>query len=99
MLEKNGESCVISPPQELIIKNIVDFTEALKSALEECSSITLNLSQVTDIDTTAIQALVALKNEALLKDIKVILSDMSLEVNEMLSLYNVKEFIHDKGVA
>lgn len=97
MLEKDGENCVINPPQEFVVKNIVNFVEMLKSSLEECNKLTLDLSQVTDIDTTAVQALVALKNEVLLKDIKIIVSSMSSEVDEILSLYNVKEFIQDKG--
>ena len=93
MIIKNGSNCIVTPPNELVIKSVASFVAELKENLVDCKSILLNLDGIIEMDSAGFESLIALKTEALSRDIRLELSDLSCVVEEMLTLYDVVAFM------
>lgn len=94
---KDGNKFIIDAPEELTIRTVKAFHESLKGIFDACEGILLNLIGVVEIDTAGFQLLVALKQEMnhLQKSFGIV--GMSMEVDEIISLYGTGSFFDSKG--
>jgi len=94
---KDGNKFIIDAPEELTIRTVKVFHESLKEGFDACDGILLNLIGVVEIDTAGFQLLVSLKQEMLKRDKSFGIVGMSMEVDEMISLYGAGSFFDAKG--
>lgn len=95
MLIKDGANLIVDPPQELTMRTVKGFYEELKDAFGECEGIFINLIGVIEIDTAGFQMLVALKKEMINLNKKFAIVGMSMEVDEIISLYGAGPFFQE----
>lgn len=92
------ESCfIVSPPEELTIKNIQHVYDELSSLAteEEYEGILLNLIGVVEIDTAGFQLIISFKKEVVSCNKSFTIVGMSSEVAEIIALYNTSTFFEN----
>lgn len=94
---KDGGKFIIDAPEELTIRTVKAFHDSLKEGFDACDGILLNLIGVVEIDTAGFQLLIALKQEMLKLEKSFGIVGMSMEVDEMISLYGTGSFFDSKG--
>ena len=80
---------------ELTIYNAAAFKEAFVPHLEKCKSLVIDLSDVSEIDTSCFQLLIQTKRELEAQDKPVQLVSHSPAVLEVLALLGQEEFFGD----
>lgn len=63
-VEKNNDSCKVKIQGEMNIFNSVELKQSLLNSLIDSSELTIDLSEVSEMDTAGFQLLVMLKLEA-----------------------------------
>jgi anti-anti-sigma factor len=76
---------------DLTIYTATDWTTDLLQRLNDCDSLTVDLSKVAEMDSAGLQLLLLLKREAGQQDCKLVLAHPSETVLEVLDLLNMRE--------
>jgi len=97
MVLESESGYIVRPPADFTMKSIVQFANEVRSLFDNANDLNVELNEVTDIDSSGLQLLVSLKHEALLKGMQIRFLNPSPEVEAMLNVYNVKEFIQIQG--
>jgi len=80
---------------DLTIYNALPLKDRLLAALADCQELELDLSQVSEIDTSGFQLLVLTKREAQRQSKTLRLVAHSAAVREVLDLYNMVGYFGD----
>jgi ABC-type transporter Mla MlaB component len=96
MTEEHGEATQrLSLDEDLTIYHAVGQKEQLMAALAGCDELELDLSQVSEIDTSGFQLLILTKREAIRQGKTPRLVLHSAAVREVLDIYNAASFFGD----
>jgi len=87
--------CSMALSGELTIYNAAEFKAAFMPHLKKCKSLSIDLSDVSEIDTSCFQVLIKAKCELEAHDIPVELHAHSPAVVEVLDLYGQEDFFGD----
>ena len=82
---------------EMTIPNAVELKKGLLDNLAECSELEIDLSQVSEFDTTGFQLLFLAKREADILNKAFRIVSHSLKTLSVLELYNMKDFFEDES--
>lgn len=88
------EQYLLEAPMELTIKNVEQWYTEIKDKLSSPGGVLINLIGVIEIDTAGFQLLVSIKREMLETGRSFNVVGMSIEVDEILSLYNAEAFLN-----
>ena len=94
MFIRENTSLIISPPEELTIRTVKGFVEMLRSELRDYDSLLINLIGVIEIDSAGLQIIIALKNETLQQNKNFSIVGMSMDVDELVSLYQADTYLN-----
>lgn len=94
----NAKACRLAPEGEMTIYTAAEFKESLASALADSADLEVNLSQVSEMDTSGLQLLILAKNECLARGGALRLTGHSSAVREVLDLCNMAAFFGDPMV-
>jgi anti-anti-sigma factor len=94
MFIRDNNALIINPPQELTIHTVNDFLEVIKPELKDFDSLLINLVGVTEIDSAGFQIIISLKNETLEQNKNFSIVGMSMDVDEMVSLYRADSYLN-----
>ncbi|MBE7411114.1 MAG: STAS domain-containing protein [Leptospiraceae bacterium] len=94
--ETLGDSTTIYFEGELNIYSAAELKAELLEFLDSCNSLTIDLDQVTSIDTAGVQILILLKKESDKENKKFILKSHNLVVLRFFDLYGLTGFFADK---
>ena len=83
---KVGDKSVMKFKGEMNIYFAVDLKNALLNAIDEYEEIEVDMSDVSEIDTTAFQLLMSLNHLMIRKEKKLVYSKASQEVEQAISL-------------
>lgn len=92
MIAIEGDCIIVSPPATFTIGCVVEFVNEIKESLTSAEKVLVNMIGVTEIDSAGFQVLVALKKEVELLGKTFQIVGMSVEVNEIIALYDAKYF-------
>jgi len=90
-----GGKCNMALSGELTIYNAAVFKEEFMPHLEKCKSLIIDLSEVSEIDTSCFQLLIQAKRELEAQGKPVELVSHSAAVLEILSLYGQEDYFGD----
>ena len=88
----------IVTPENMTIYEAMEVRELFISALSQEQAAEVNLSQVTEIDSSGLQLMIALKNDAKKYGKMISFTEHSREVIELLDLFNLTTFFGDPVV-
>ena len=91
---KNGK-CNVSLDGELDIYAAASFHEAFMPCLNDCKSIVIDLSEVSEMDTSCFQVLIQAKRECEETGKEMQMVSHSPAVLEILDLYDMENFFGD----
>lgn len=94
MFIRENNSLIINPPEELTIRTVSDFVEAIKPELRDYETLLINLVGVIEIDSAGFQTILALKNETLEQKKNFSIIGMSMDVDELVSLYQADTYLN-----
>jgi anti-anti-sigma factor len=94
MIIRDNDALIINPPQELTIHTLNGFVEVIRPELKDFQSLLVNLVGVTEIDSAGFQILISLKNEAIKQNKNFSIVGMSMDVDEMISLYRADSYLN-----
>lgn len=80
----------LSPEGELTIYNARAFRDELSAALDEHHGLELDLSRVTELDTAALQVILAALRTARTRGIPLDICNISPSVRDLLGLYGLE---------
>jgi len=89
--EKNNDLTTLSIEENFNIYVALDYKNIFMERLSESSSIAIDLSLVTEIDSSAIQLLLLLNREANANNKRVELINPSIPVSGILDLYGLTD--------
>lgn len=84
-----GNRCTLQVEQEMSIYTCADLKDPLLEPLANSRELMLDLSSVSEIDTSGVQLLLLLHREAIRRKVALHLTGMSSVVREALSLYGL----------
>lgn len=90
-----GKQYTVTLDGELSIYTAADFKQELKPCLDDCKSMLIDLSAVTEMDTSCFQVLVQAKRECEKAGKEMQMSGHSPAVLEILELYGMERFFGD----
>lgn len=88
-----GQHCTLKVEQEMAIHTAAAIKDALFEPLAEATTLTLDLSQVTELDTAGVQLLLLLHREVLRRKLTWKLLPVSQAVDEVISLYQLRPIL------
>lgn len=91
---KKGQ-CQMTIEGEMNIYHANDMKAEFLSQLEKCKSMELNLTAVSEIDTSGFQLLLQLKRQCNEEGKEVLLTSHSPAVLEVIELYGMEEYFGD----
>ena len=91
---KKGQ-CQLSIEGEMNIYHASKMKDELVKHLEKCKSMELDLTAVSEIDTTGFQLLLQLKRECNKEGKEVLLTSHSPAVLDVIELYGMEEYFGD----
>jgi anti-anti-sigma factor len=94
MFIRDNDALIINPPQELTIHTLNGFVEVIRPELKDFQSLLVNLVGVTEIDSAGFQILISLKNETIKQNKNFSIVGMSMDVDEMISLYRADSYLN-----
>lgn len=81
--------------EDLTIYNISTLLASLSDLLDKSQVLEIDLSMVSEIDTSGVQLLVHLKNKSLRNNKKLSFKNHSEQVVEAFEMYNISSFFDD----
>ncbi|CAK0778308.1 STAS domain-containing protein [Gammaproteobacteria bacterium] len=84
-----GRRCTLQVEQEMSIYTCADLKDPLLEPLANSRELMLDLSTVSEIDTSGVQLLLLLHREAIRRQVALHISGMSTMVREVLGLYGL----------
>lgn len=84
-----GRRCIIRLEQEMNIYTAATLKEPLLTPLTKSRELALDLTQVSDMDTSGVQLLLMIHREAIRQHVALHITGMSSAVREALSLYGL----------
>ncbi|GBD97814.1 MAG TPA: anti-sigma factor antagonist [Nitrospirae bacterium] len=90
--EKNNGLCRLQIEGEMTISAATELKKSLLDNLANCSELEIDLSQVSEMDTTGFQLLFLVKREASLLNKVFRIISHSPKTLSVLKLYNMKDF-------
>lgn len=94
MSNKRIEPAVLHP-EKMSINEALDLRSLFSETLMEYDQIEVNLSKVTDLDSSGLQLMISLKNDALEQGKNVIFTEHSTDVIDSLDLFNMAKLFGD----
>jgi anti-sigma B factor antagonist len=91
---KKGQ-CQLTIEGEMTIYHANEMKEEFLANLEKCKSMEMDLTAVSEIDTTGFQLLLQLKRECNKEGKEVLLTSHSPAVLEVIELYGMEEYFGD----
>jgi len=88
-VKKQGNSCKITFEGELTIYQVSEVHEKFRKYISTCDSFDIDLQHVTELDTSAVQILLAVKREAVKLGKNVTMTMHSEPVVEVFELLNI----------
>jgi len=95
-IKRSGDAAVVTVKGDLSIYTVPAFYTEIKPVIEENSKIALDLSGVSELDTTAVQALMLLKKECVNRDKTLKLMNHSTVVVKIFDLLGLIGYFGDK---
>lgn len=92
---KKGKHCKLALEGELTIYNAADLKTAMLEHLKSATEMEIDLSEVSEVDTAALQVLACTKRDAENNSIPFSLVHHSKSVIEALDLYNMTSYFGD----
>lgn len=96
--EQDQTQTILSIENEMTIYTVSELKNAIYSHLKSDHKLQINLSDVTEIDSSGIQLLMFLKNEACHKKNSLIFIEHSQAVVDVVELFNLSSFFNDPVV-
>lgn len=96
-VEKDGESGLISVEGEMNIYNANELKEALMKAVDGEGSVALDLSRVSEMDSSGLQIVLLAWRETDRKGVPFRLAGVSGPVEDVLSLFDLKRLFCENG--
>ncbi len=93
MIVRDNNLLIISPPEEFTVRTVAAFVELARSELHDYDGLLVNLIGVIEVDTAGFQVLVALKNEATAHNKSFDIVGMSMDMDEIISLYHANSYL------
>lgn len=90
-IEKIGDKKVISIEGEMTIFNATTIASSID--ISDCQELDIDLSNVTDFDTSGLQILVAIRKEAVNKNIKTRFLNLSEPIENLLNIFRLKDYL------
>jgi len=95
---KKGKKKALSLTGELTIYNALEFKQQLTTHMQDITELELDLSDVSELDTSGFQILLMVKNYLQDKKIDMKMINHSKSVIEVLDLYNMLSVFGDPVV-
>jgi anti-anti-sigma factor len=86
---RQGHRCTLEIEQEMSIYTVAALKEPLLEPLSNSRELALDLSSVSELDTSGVQLLLLLHREAIRRQVALRIVGMSNSVREALSLYGL----------
>lgn len=90
--------CEVELDGELTIYEAAPLKEELFNKIEKCKGVSINLSNVAELDTSCFQILMAAKRECDKREIEFTMNSHSPAVIEIMELYNMGSYFGDPVV-
>lgn len=96
--KKKTGLCEVELDGELTIYEATELSKELFKKLEKCKGVSINLSNVAELDTSCFQILVAAKRECDKREIEFTMNSHSPAVLDVMELYNMGSYFGDPVV-
>lgn len=93
--KKKTGLCDVELDGELTIYEAAALKEELFKKLDKCKGVAINLSNVSELDTSCFQILIAVKRECDKREIEFTMNSHSPAVLEVMELYNMGSYFGD----
>lgn len=91
-IEKKDGLCKLRVETDMTIFNAAELKNELLSDMEDCSALEVDLSQVSEMDTSGFQLLFMMKREAALRNRDFKISSHSQATEAVITLYNMSDY-------
>jgi len=91
-IEKKDGLCKMRVETDMTIFNAAELKKNLLSDLGDCSALEVDLSQVSEIDTSGFQLLFMIKREAVLRNKDFKIASHSPATAAVIDLYNMSDY-------
>ena len=91
-IEKKEGLCKMKIEADMTIFNAAELKNELISDMGDCSSFEIDLSQVSEIDTSGVQLLLLIKKEAALQNKEFKIASHSAATAAVIDLYNMTDY-------
>lgn len=88
------QHCTLKVEQDMTIYHAAALKDALFAPLAQATTVTVDLSQVNELDTAGVQLLLLLHREVLRRKLSWELLPVSPDVQGVLALYQLQPWIH-----
>ncbi len=88
----------LCPQGEMTIYKAAELKSSLLSALDQCRTVEIDLSQISEMDTAGLQLLILAKREAQAKNIDLNIVGHSPAVIDVMDLCNMTAYFGDQVV-
>ncbi|HIJ59003.1 MAG TPA: STAS domain-containing protein [Nitrospirae bacterium] len=97
-IEKKSDKVIVTIDGEMNIFNAQEITNSLKNPdIFSLSTLEIDLSMVSEIDSSGFQIIVALKKQCESEGKGFVIKDKSDAVNTLMELYRVSEYLLPHG--
>ena len=96
--KKKTGLCEVGLDGELTIYEASALKDELFKKIEKCKGVSINLSNVSELDTSCFQILIAAKRECDKREIEFTMNSHSPAVLEVMELYNMGSYFGDPVV-
>ncbi len=93
--KKKTGLCEVDLDGELTIYEAASLKEELFKKIEKCKGVSINLSNVSELDTSCFQILIAAKRECDKREIEFTMNSHSPAVLDVMDLYNMGSYFGD----
>ena len=96
-VEKKDGLCKMKVETDMTIFNAAELKNDLLYDLGDCSALEIDLSKVSEIDTSGFQLLFMMKREAVLRNRDFKIASHSPATSAVINLYNMSDYFSAKG--
>lgn len=96
--KKKTGLCEVELDGELTIYEAAALKKELFKKINKCKGVSINLSNVSELDTSCFQILIAAKRECDMKKVEFTMNSHSPAVLEIMELYNMGNYFGDPVV-
>lgn len=93
--KKRSGLCEATLEGELTIYEAAELKEAFEKKFDKCKAITVDLSNVSEMDTACFQVLLAVKRECVEQQKEFTMNSHSPAVLDVLELFNMENYFGD----